>query len=214
MSDSNNDNLELDITRMLDGELSDAEQAGLSRRLVRDPAAHRLADKTAAVDAFAGEALRSAFAAGETEAGARLPLDNVGPVRRETRFLAVAAAVIVLASAGVLVWHTVGGEEGLNGGPRREVAKVRPADEVLEVDPISAGAEQVIWQVWDAQSGESAAPREADTSLPLPSTTGPRDVQRRSDRQLYGMYDEETQTIYLLGVDHVKTKVREQGWDM
>jgi len=71
----------------------------------------------------------------------------------------------------------------------------------------------LIWQVWDAQP-DSSSTGGADELVPLPSVPGPRDVRRQVDRQLYGVYDEQSQTVYLLGVDRVRTSVQALGEDL
>lgn len=216
MTELNDDSLELDVTRMLDGELSESEQDELSRRLLRDPAAHRLRDATADIDALAGGALREAFGGGETtRLGAGL-LDLAGPRRRARWLGAVVAAAAVLIVGGVyLAWSGLHGTGGsaLPAGNGGAIANSGLGGGRAAADIIPAEAEQLIWHVWDTQS-DSPPNGGADESVPLPSVPGPRDVQRQTERQLYGIYDEQKQTVYLLGVDHVRTSVRALGEDL
>jgi len=214
MTELNDDNLELDVTRMLDGELSDTERDELARRLLRDPAAHRLKDATAAIDALAGGALREALGGNHNARPGGGVVDLTRPRRRYWMLGAVAAAAASLIfGAACLVCF------GLPGtGESTPVSKAGPVVNGVEgaravAEPIPAGAEELIWQVWDAQAKIRSAGA-ADESVPLPPVPGPRDVFRQVDRQLYRVYDDQSQTVYLLGVDRVRTSVRALGEDL
>jgi len=214
MNEFDADNLELNVTRMLDGELSDTERDELGRRLLRVPADHRLKDTTAAVDALAGEALREAFGGNQNARCGRGMIDFTRPRRRYGMGGAVvAAAAILIVGVACLAWP------GLFGiGEPASVGHLGTVPDTEEggdasAEPIPAGAEELIWQVWDAQAKSHSAGA-ADESVPLPPVPGPRDVIRQVDRQLYRVYDDQSQAVYLLGVDRVRTSVRALGEDL
>lgn len=212
MNPRDQDNLELDITRMLDGELSETERAELDRRLVRDPSAHRLCDAIASADRLADDALRAAVSASSGRGGAA-GLELPPRRRRERKLLLAAAAAIVLAATVGALWYAAQGGPMIADLKRKEASNASPSRADRPAVDIPPGAEALIWRVWDAQGGP--APRgPADTAVPLPSVSGPRDVRRHYDRQLYGVYDEANQTIHLFGVDRVQTDIRARGKDM
>jgi hypothetical protein len=50
--------------------------------------------------------------------------------------------------------------------------------------------------------------------VPLPRIQGPRRTRRDVDRHIFGVYDKDQQTVYLLGVDRVRTRVHAIGKDL
>jgi len=215
------DNLERRIGRQLDGAMDEAEAAGLQRELLRDPAARRLMDATAAADRLAGDALRAAFApeasfADARDAGAREAWEaNLrSPARPAPARWAVAAAAGLLLAAGawaLLHWLPGRHDKGTAGigalpAPIHAVAS-RPDD------ALPAGLEQLFWDIWEPPQSSrgalhpAAAPSRGDQPVPPGGVQGPRTRRRMIDRQILGVYDEQEKAVYLLGVDHVRTCV-------
>ena len=208
------------IVRRLDGELDESASAELDRRLVRDVAAHRLMDATAAADASAGDALRAAFVPEAGAAGRWGELGRRLGARRRVRWaVAAAAAVALVVAAGSVVVLLVGGagRRPAGGGP---VAAHLANGNAAPAEALPAGVAELMWHVWDAPPaearGDAAAGAAApdDMLVPLPTIQGPRRTHRAVDRHIYGVHDESDDTIYLLGVDRVRTRVHAVGKDL
>ncbi|MBK9127090.1 MAG: hypothetical protein IPM13_04745 [Phycisphaerales bacterium] len=84
------------ITRVLDGEATATERAALHRRLDADPLAKRLFEEHRALDALAGEALRAA--AGRSASRRQLQFIQLPWVRYGLGAVAAAAAILIWLS--------------------------------------------------------------------------------------------------------------------
>jgi len=226
--------LERQIVRQLDGELDAAGRTALTRKLLRDPEAHRLRDDYAAVDRAGGEALREAFARERGEDLRRcLPPAPGRRAARWARVAAVAAAGVVLAIGAGAAWHLRKGPADPGNGavaarsPRGNPATV-PVDGagggLPSTGELPPGIEGLLWRVWESpteswpdgdepQSLPTVDPA-GDVPVPLPRIQGPRRTRRDVDRHIFGVYDKDRQTVYLLGVDRVRTRVHAIGKDL
>jgi anti-sigma factor RsiW len=214
MTEPNDDNLELDITRMIDGELSESQLAELNRRLVRDPGGHRLRDAVVRTDALAAAALREAVGVGKPVRIDFVIEDIARPRRHIAGALTIASVAAASLACGVCLawWLGLAGRgqsttPGAATGTDHATAPIAIGDGDTARQAVLGSAHELIWRALAAEA-DAQKPDRGDESVPLPNVPGPRDVQRQSDRQLYGVYDEENQTVYLLGVDRTKTRVR------
>ena len=214
------------IVRQIDGELGEAERAELTRRLVRDPSAHRLADEIASADRSAAEALQEAFAGGGQDALRQWSAARRRLASRRLRARAgMAAAAAVLLGFGVwavdraLRPPVAGGGRKLvvNGNDRR----TEPPE---AAGALPVGVERLIWHAWDT-GGQSMPTMRLpgrlietggglDSTVPLPRIEGPRRSRRAVDRHIYTVQDESDGTIYLLGVDRIRTRIRAVGEEL
>lgn len=223
MSSQTDDNLERRISRQLDGELGEADRAELTRELLRRPESHRLMDETSAADAAAGEALRAAFGqrsgAGETPGAVWHRLDRA---RRPRAVLLAAAAAILLAVAAAWAIRWFGGGQGqpVGGG----AIAAADANEPPQAAALPAGVQELILRAWNppldarpmraAARGRDGAAGARDAFVPLPRIQGPRRMRRAIDRHIFSVFDETDSTVYLLGVDRVRTRVQAVGEDL
>jgi len=165
------------INRKLDGELTEAESLELGKRLIRSPEAQALLDQQQRIDALAADSLQAALSEPERasawsgDAAARRP-------RRQTlwrylqRGIAV-AAVIVLA---VLAATIPSGWLSSKSAPPARVTAQRDSGALQQADLSAPGQ---------------------DLDVPLASYDSPHPSQRRRTH-LLGVFDEETQSLYLL----------------
>jgi len=221
--------VEARIVRRLDGELDGRADEALGRELLRDPGAHRLMDEYAAADAVAGEALRAAFGPQDADGRrqwARLAPRLRRPVRSRAAGIAAAAGVLLTIGAGFLaqsLWPPAKWQAPV------PVASSRPARAQPTPAPaLPLAVERLVWQVWDAPKAAAHRPSATnvgwvpsspdrpagDAAVPLPHIQGPRRSRRAVDRHIFGAFDEAENTIYLLGVDRVRTRVHAVGKDL
>ncbi|MCD6303382.1 MAG: hypothetical protein J7M21_00285, partial [Planctomycetes bacterium] len=122
------------------------------------------------------------------------------------------------AAAGTAA--TAGGRAVLAAGGARPAIQSRPGRPVTlpaGTIPLPAGIERLLWQAWEPPStsrlngsaaGVSPAGGPGDVAEPLPAVEEPRLHRRRVERGIYGVYDESSGDIYLLGVDRLRTEVQ------
>jgi len=218
--------LERRIVRRLDGELDPAHGDELTRHLLRDPEAHRLMDQYAAADAAAGDALRIAF--GPQEADGRGQWEGLrdreaSEARRRWAGAAAAAAVLLTIAVGYVARQLAPPSAA---APRGLAARGADPGTAPEAQALPAGLERWIWQVWQPPAGEAFGARPAEAigpqrgeasgvvPVPLPAIQGPRQRRRAVERHLFSVPDETGNTIYLLGVDRVRTRVRAVETDL
>ncbi len=174
------------VSRSLDGELTEAESLELNRLLIRSPEARALMEEHERTGTLAGEALRAAFADGassDERAGqlARAAVSRRRPWPAMRRAPAVAAAVLV----GMII----GGGAGHWAATRAIPAAPEPAGIDPAHPPLVAGA----------------VPVEDDSSAIV--VEGPRRHEQRTVHDIFGVFDEETQSVYLLEASRTQTNV-------
>jgi len=135
MNDESHDEIEAQITRLLDGELAEAERTELERQLLCDPEAHAMLREVRALD----EQVRAALAA------ALAPRRAEGSPGRRMSWPAVAAVAAAVVLAGVL-WAT------LRPGPDRPGPHVAKAPDGLK--PTTAAVEMATDQFIPAPRGQ------------------------------------------------------------
>ena len=191
------EHLERQISRALDGELTEDERSALDRELIRRPELRRVMECSAHLDALAAGALRSMVADGPSPAGT-IPQRHQLPLRdrlssrstypRAWWLLPGAVAAAILAVFWVYVPATQDGPsaDGANNGG----LVTRSANPVTGPQPL----------VPRGQSGAS------DGAI-VPVGHRPTWTDRAIDRGVYGVRGSDG-NIYLIEVNH--TRVREQ----
>jgi len=172
------------INRRLDGELGESESLELDKLLIRSPQVRALAEEYERNGAAAAEALRAALddAGSPTDRAERLARTVTArrwPWRAVRRRAAVAAAVLgVIIGAG---------------------AVYRLAAPEASVTPEPAGIE-----VANPVAVNKPAPAGDKTPVEIEH---PRRREQRVVRDIFGVFDEETQSVYLLEANRTQTSV-------
>jgi anti-sigma factor RsiW len=185
---------ELLINRKLDGELRDGELLELNRLLIRSPEARRMLEDYERNDRMAAAALQTALAecpAVRPPRGAAATAQRAaGMARRRRRAIRLGrlAPIVGLAAAVALVFMTA--PETPRSATIRQ-AEVRQATLGSFVDPAPVNVVPV------------AAAMPAVSEL----MDGPRRERQRLLRDLVGVVDPETRSIYFLQVDSTHTTV-------
>ena len=96
MNDESHDEIELKISRLLDGELPGPDRAELERELLCNPAAHAMLRDYTALDERVREAMDTALAPRQVDA----------PPARRALWPAAAAAAAAAAVLAVVLWST------------------------------------------------------------------------------------------------------------
>ena len=165
------------INRKLDGELTEAESLELDKRLIRSPEARALLAERQRLDALAAESLQMALAGPERGPAWSGDLGTQPPCRRTARrYLRtsiVAAAVIVLAMLTVTLPTVLRPDKS----PQTKMTIAQHNhDPLQQADQLAASQGPVI---------------------PLARADSTNDSERRRT-QVLGVYDDETQSLYLL----------------
>lgn len=159
------------ITRRLDGEITEDESLELDKQLIRSPEARTYLNEQERIDALAGEALRAALAPGNTEAPATSePTAWPAKVSPWRRYLQPAAAVAAAITLAVLA-ATIPSGKPRTTGTKLPVAMSNPSEPGL------------------TQLSVPTVPVADDDWADLP---------RSGQHRLIGVYDEGTQSLYLL----------------
>ncbi len=171
------------INRMLDGELTEADELELNKQLIRSPEARRMLEDLERLDTLADQALHAAFERPhhphESAPGHRLQTKDYRLLRRTT---AVAAAILLAAMIGGLPreWLTAPGPGEITQSPNHPITEsgLRPSDYSLQT-----------------------------TDYGLQPIDGPRRQWNNRQRDLIAVYDETTKSYYLLERDRVQRAV-------
>jgi anti-sigma factor RsiW len=159
------------ITRRLDGEITADESLELDKQLIRSPEARMYLDEQERIDALAGEALRAALAPDDTEVPAASE-PTAWPVRVSPwrRYLQPAAAVAAAVGLAVL------------------------AATIPSVKPQTTGKTPAVVM------NNSPEPTVSHSSVPTVPVADDdwADLPRSGQHRLIGVYDEGTQSFYLL----------------
>jgi len=184
MNDESRVDLEVNITRLLDGELAPHERAELERDMLRQPAAHDMLRAAAALDEQCRDALGAAL-----DAARGLPaLPNRRPLR------AVAALAAAAAVLGIVLW-SVFHERGGPIGPAPEpgfVANPNPPS------PVTAPTVELV----------------ADEYDPTPPPAGRVTPVRRVDRIPVGLFDAESGRFRVIQVEREQTQIQHAWLDL
>lgn len=186
MNDESRVDLEVKITRLLDGELSSDERAELERELLLDPAAHAMLRDATALDERCRDALDAALAGGggATVLARRRALRTVGAV-------AAAAAAAVLA---VVLWSVFHDRPGpAVPGPAPEVA--------VDPHPPTPTTGRTVELVSD----------EFDPTPPPAARVTP---VRRVDRFPVGLFDAESGQFRVIQVERERTQIQPAWLDL
>lgn len=175
------------INRKLDGELAKGELLELQKTLIRSPEARALLEECEAMEALAGDVLRSAVARGELpdEAAAQYAADAAIRRRREDRLwlrTLLAAAAVVALFVGTGLW----------------------LNQERSATPLVQGDVERPTLLASAPAGEGF--------LTATSRIPRRDVIQQREREevlgnILGVYDEQTKSYYLLELDQRDTTV-------
>ena len=168
------------VNRKLDGELSEAESLELNRALIRSPEARALLEEYARTDGLATEALAAVLSEGSRPVHHPAEIAAwVGPGRQWWIRCRRGLGVAVAAAIAALV-------AGLPGG---RVGPVAPEDYGPPGEStVQAGVSPFV------QAGAQ------------PVVEGPRRLNEQIHREVIAVYDEETQSVYLLEMDQVRSK--------
>ena len=182
------EHLERQINRALDGELTEDERLALDRELIRQPQARREMERSAQLDALAGETLRALLSDQPGSGGlmARIPRPADRPGYHRGWWLlpgAVAAAILAL------VWVYGPGEQ--NGPSRPGTGGLV---EVPAPQPPTIGPQR-------AAPWVGAGPANGGM---VPVTHRPTRTDRAVDRGIYGVRGSDG-NIYLIEVRRTRT---------
>jgi len=168
------------INRKLDGELSEAESLDLNRALIRSPEARALLEQYARTDGLATEALAAALSEGSRSVYRPAEIEAwASPSHRWWTKYRRGLGIAVAAAIAALV----------AGLPQARLGPVAPEDYQQAGDAIvQAGVSPF------AQAGAQ------------PVVDGPRRLNEQIDREVIAVYDEQTQSVYLLEMDQVRSK--------
>jgi anti-sigma factor RsiW len=173
------------INRRLDGELTEAESLELDKQLTQSPEARSLLAEYEANDALAAKALDALLAEGDAPedrtATVARPANRLrwAGTRRMTRNrwgLAAAAGLALIIGAGLGRWTA-------------------PRAKPIDVPDNNASRPPV---VVDADSPENALGR-----MTVQASAG---VDQRIEREILGVFDEETQSLYLLEASRARAR--------
>lgn len=176
---------EILINRKLDGELTEAESLELDKAMLRSPGARDRLEEYTRLDEAARATLDAALGHANDGDGRRIiTFRKAARMRRTLEAVAIAAVVaLAVVSGGEAVkWMT---------GP--EPAELKP-------------------------SGTAPAPERAQSNdqragdpFVVPVIEGPRHHEQQVERDVFGVYDEETQSLYLLESSRTQTTVTPMG---
>jgi anti-sigma factor RsiW len=175
--------LELLITRKLDGELSSDESLELNRELIRNPHARAMFQDSARIDAESRTALQNAALASTPAAPDGIHTRDIAGWSRRTagRWLAHGAATAIAAGISLAVLLGLRGP-GLVETGRQAIPTGPP--------PSGSMAQQAVWP-----SGHAA---------PI---NGRRTGADQLDREVIGVFDEQSGSLYLLELDQLDSCV-------
>ncbi len=182
------DRLELLISRRLDGEISEADELELNKRLIRDPEAHQLAEAYERQDRAVGAVLREMLG-GEPTHLHRLLDEAQPPVRIGMRRgpWSLAAAAALMFSIGTSMYFGVQG-------------------------PAVAGSNAMIPNTVEASAFGTVTGADADRAA---FTSDEPHLQRQAvSRDLIGVLSEDGRTIYLFERNRQRTTVVPFGDDL
>ena len=194
------EHLERQISRALDGELTEDERLALDRELIRHPELREAMERSAELDALTGEALGSLFGEGPSSSGTmsempQLPVQNRLSSRpgytRAWWLLPGAVAAAILAVFWMYVPPT---QEG------RSINRASNGGLVSRNPTPRAGPEA------PAHNSRSRVPN----ARIVPVNHRPTWTDRAIDRGVYGVRGSDG-NIYLIEVNH--TRMREQPGD-
>jgi len=166
------------INRRLDGELTEDESLELDRQLIRSPEARALVEEYERAGALAGDALRAALGEDDSrqdrpERLARATASLRWPARVSRRTAVVAAAFV-----GVII--------GMGTGHWLTTHVIPPAPAGPDMDATSPDEPLVV---------ADQTPK-ADDAVRV--TDGPHRREQRLVQDIVGVFNEETQSVYLL----------------
>jgi len=178
--------LERLISRKLDGELSEAESLELDKLLIRSPEARALLEEQEQLDHMAGESLRTALGGGLTgqRASGRTPLEWPS---RSSRREHLWYGGVGLAAGFVLAMLISTLAMPLRDGTNKD-----------DIPPIVNNAQSKTGPMM-AQKGSGK-----DTPLEPQIIT---DTRNRAPGQVFGVYDDDTRSLYLLEMNRAPARV-------
>ncbi|MHC4445390.1 MAG: anti-sigma factor family protein [Planctomycetota bacterium] len=174
------------INRKLDGELTETESLELDKLLIRSPQAQALLEEYQQNDTMTAEALQSALS--ETDTSKQITTkwaDSAQPKKIWWRYLTAASAI-----AAVIVFAVV-----------------------IKNNPIKQHTPQPTGHIpaqINTKVGDSATIVDADGTqklTPVLIIEGPRRQKEQIMRDLLGVYDQETNSVYLLEADQTQQTI-------
>lgn len=160
------------ISRRIDGELQGDEALELDKHLIRSPDSRRLLEDYEADDRLAREVLRSAFSSHPARTE-----ESIAPVTSHHWLSRVGLGVRAVAAAILLITMV--------GVPTWWSRNASPVPTIGSGPAIAALQPETVADLIDA-----------------PRVEGPREERRRLNRDVVAVWDEETQSYYILEMDH------------
>jgi hypothetical protein len=170
---------EILINRKLDGELSDDESLELDKLLIRDPGLRAMLEDCGRMDALAGEVIRTAVDAPGRRAEPARFSTWVGTVRQWWRSFGMVSAVAAAVTLAFLLSQRV-----------TPIQVRRPAAGMATVSPNTVGRSE----------GLMNADYPADME-------GPRRETKTLERDVIGVWDQQTRSLYLLEITRDRSLV-------
>lgn len=192
---------ELLINRKLDGQLSPADALELDRRLIRDPQARTLLEDYARDDGLAGEAIAS-LTAERTSSAAPTEVAAWSPSRKQRWLslgmisgIAAALALAVLTARGPLGQDASPDSGGMNSPAM--------ADAMADAMPNAASHAASHAMSGDPTTPDvpAAQPRPLQHVAGFEGFQGPIRQTDRLDRDVIGIWDAKSRSLYLLEAD-------------
>ena len=193
----NTEQLELLITRAIDGEISAADRAILDAELKADPDARALFHSYRTIDAEAGAALQSIIDAPRT---IKLPLQTSRSSRFRPWYYAVPG---LLAAAAAVVFFVV---------PRGAQPEPRPndpprLDTPVLVSNVKPPLKNLVPHAPDPALAGLSAPNARFVDYVEQPSLQPRRLNRHTTRDWIGVVDDNGQNIYLMQNNHRRTRI-------
>jgi len=184
------------INRKLDGELTESEALELDKLLIRSPEAQALLAEYQGNDALSSEALQSAAdgdGAGDDASQPWLRAERSS--RRRWRYYLAAASAI---AAAIVLAVTL--EYGpVEKQPTQPIVKQPPAIKNVQVQDDKPVTVNRVPMIACAGTFEKLKPVEV--------IDGPRQQREQTMREVLGVYDQETQSVYLLEMDRTRQTI-------
>lgn len=163
------------ITRKLDGELADAESLELNKLLIRDPQARALLEEHARQEQRAGEAIRALVSVWARGSMAAEVAAWVPSRRRWWYSLAAISAVAAAFTLAVLLWQRPAAAPDGEAMPTDSLVSSGPPDAVEPLHPADPGY--------------------------MPVVEHPRRETDNLEREVIGVWDRQSRSLYLLEAD-------------
>jgi len=176
------------VNRKLDGELTEAESLELDKRLIRSPEARTLLEEYQRIDSLGAEAMGQALADPQYSLNSPKPWlkATFAPTHRWGRYFRMVTAVAAIIVMAVVIKPFI---------PNQQITEPMADPTVLKQDPPV---------VMPDQSAMAADSTRMEKLRPIEVIHGPRQQRERILRDVFGVYDPQTDSVYFLEADQMQ----------